>query len=270
MVDKSMARQFILESKDIIKIDKAYLDDMLCFDNLDKNIDFDQLYKISGNELKHIQILRYKKGDSIIINNMQCNIIYISKEFAIINKIKDVDENGVPNINLTLYPAFLKSDKMDYLVQKSVELGVKSITPFFSRNTIVKLDDKSKIKRKNKLNKIALEAIKQCGRTDNVNVNQFISFKNMLNIIFKHDFCIFAYENEKENIKKVIDKLKLKNDNYNDIAIIVGPEGGFDNFEVEQLKQISNVYTVGLGQRILRAETANLNLISIIMYEFDN
>lgn len=267
-----MARQFIFKNDDITKVDMAYLNDMLCLHNIEKDEKsiLNELYKLTGEELKHIHVLRHNIGDNIIINNMNCNIVYMSKEIAIVNKLSDILEKGKPSINITLYPAFLKSDKMDYLVQKSVELGVTDIVPFFSKNTIVKLDEKDRLKRKEKLEKIAVEATKQCGRTDSVNVHEFVNFNDMLKIINKHDFCIFAYENETLNIKSVINNLKKENMIYKDIAVIVGPEGGFDTKEVEQLKSITNVHTVSLGERILRAETASMNLITILIYEFDN
>jgi 16S rRNA (uracil1498-N3)-methyltransferase len=266
-----MARQFIFKNENITKVDKAYLNDVLCLHSAEvsENSNLNQLYKLTGEELKHIQVLRHKMGDNIIINNMECNIVYISRDFAIVNKLNDINEKGKPSVNITLYPAFLKNDKMDYLIQKSVELGVTNIVPFFSKNTIVKLEDKDKVKRKDKLQKICIEATKQCGRTDEVTVNEFIHFSDMLKIIAKHDFCIFAYENETTNIKSVINNLKNENKIYKDIAIIVGPEGGFDSKEAEELKKITNVYTVSLGERILRAETASINLITILMYEFD-
>lgn len=267
-----MARQFIFKNNDITKVDIAYLNDMLCLHNIEKDekIILNELYKLTGEELKHIHVLRHNIGDNIIINNMNCNIVYMSKEIAIVNKLGDILEKGKPSIDITLYPAFLKSDKMDYLVQKSVELGVTDIVPFFSKNTIVKLDEKDRLKRKEKLEKIAIEATKQCGRTDGVNVHEFVNFNDMLKIINKHDFCIFAYENETLSVKSVINNLKKENTIYKDIAVIVGPEGGFDIKEVEQLNSIKNVHTVSLGERILRAETASMNLITILIYEFDN
>lgn len=262
-----MARQFIFKESDITKISKAYLNDVPYLNNIKAD---DELYMLTGDELKHIHVLRYTSGDNIILNNMQCKILFISKDKVIVSKIEILEEKGRPNVNLTVYPAFLKSDKMEFVVQKAVELGVKDIVPFFSKNTVVKLDEKDRLKRKEKLEKTAVEATKQCGRTDEVYVHNFLDFNDLINAITKHDFCIFAYENEKESIKSVINNIKNNNKEFKDIAVIVGPEGGFDIKEVDKLKAISNVYTVSLGERILRAETANVNLISILMYEFDN
>lgn len=262
-----MARQFIFKTSDIIQVDEAYLNDVLRLHDIEKSNN--ELYKLTGEELKHIHVLRHQVGDNIIVNNMNTNILYMSKDLAVVSKIEDMQEKGKPSVNVTLYPAFLKGDKMDFLVQKSVELGVTNIVPFFSKNTVVKLDDKDRVKRQDKLQKICIEATKQCGRTDEVEVKQIINFKDMLKDISKHDFCIFAYENETLSFKEVITNLKKENVQYTNIAIIVGPEGGFDAKEAEELSKIDNVHTVSLGERILRAETASMNLISILMYEFD-
>ncbi|MEG1705174.1 MAG: 16S rRNA (uracil(1498)-N(3))-methyltransferase [Clostridia bacterium] len=262
-----MARQYIFNNNDIEKVEKAYLFDVLF--SHDNNFENDVFFKISGDEFKHILVLRYKVEDTIIVNNMECKILYISKKFAILNMIKKLESVGIPNINLTVYQAFLKNDKMDFLVQKLVEIGAKTIVPFFSKNTIVKLDDKDKIKRKEKLQKITLEAIKQCGRTDDVLVNNFLTFKELFKDIQKQDLCIFAYENETNSLKEIIENIQKTKRIYKNISIIVGPEGGFDIQEVNELKKLENVYTVSLGERILRAETACLNLASIIMYELD-
>lgn len=264
-----MAKQYIFDNENIVKVEKAYLNDML-FSHDVNSFSSDIFYKIFGLEYNHIKVLRYKENDNIIINNMECKIIYISKDFAIINEIKKLEERGVPNINLTIYQSFLKNDKMDYLVQKCVEIGAKEITCFFSKNTIVKLDEKNKIKREEKLQKIAIEATKQCGRTDNININKFMSFKQLLSDIPKQDLCILAYENEKENLKETIASIKKTKRNYKNISVIIGPEGGFDISEVNEIKKLPNTITVSLGGRILRAETACINLSSIIMYEFDN
>ena len=125
------------------------------------------------------------------------------------------------------------------------------------------------MKRYDKFVKISEESIKQCGRTDKININKFLDFNELSEVLSKHDFCIFAYENEDNLLKDVILKLKDKKIEYNDIAIIIGPEGGFNKTEVDTLASLDNVYVVSLGKRILRAETATINLISIIMYEFE-
>ena len=245
-----MARKFIVEDKDIIKLS-----------------DLD--YKITGNEVRHIQVLRHKIGDVIIINNINFEIVAIKKKDITVKKLGSIVEDISRKCNVTLFQSFLKGDKMDTVIQKSVEIGTKSIVPFFSSNTIVKLDNKSKLKRKEKFEIIALEAIKQCGRTDDAQIDNFISFNEMVYKIKQYDLCIFAYEKETINIKDVIQTVKKTKRVYNNIAVIIGPEGGFTSNESEILKNIENVYTVSLGDIILKAETASVFVQSIIMYEFD-
>lgn len=244
-----MARRFIVNDEDI------------------KNLS-DNCFEISGSEVKHIQVLRHNVGDLIVVNKYICRISKMTKNTVILEIEDEAPNRGIPNINLTLYMAMVKNDKMDFIVQKAVELGVKKIVPFLSCNVIVKLDEKSKKKRKEKLQIIANEACKQCGRTDLVEVSDFISFDGMLNNL--RGITLFAYENEKNSLKESINNIKDKLAS-KDVSIncIVGPEGGFTENEYKLLSKSKDTYTISLGSRILRAETAALNIISIIMYEFD-
>jgi 16S rRNA (uracil1498-N3)-methyltransferase len=148
-----------------------------------------------------------------------------------------------------------------------VELGVSKIVPFFSSNVVVKLDEKDRLKRQTKLQKIADEACKQCGRTDTVEVATFVNFKDLEKEFILEDKVFFAYEASKESLRVEINEAKEKD--LKNIGIVIGAEGGFTPKEAEELKEIENVAVVGLGERILRAETAALNLISIIIYEME-
>ena len=222
---------------------------------------------ISGEEVKHIQVLRFNVGDTVHINDAIYKIISMSRETVELEFIEKAQVLGVPNTNITLYMAFLKSDKMDFVVQKAVELGVSKIVPFFSSNVIVKLDEKDRAKRQAKLQKIADEACKQCGRTDTVEVTTFVNFKDLEKKFILEDKVFFAYEASKESLSVAIygaEEQELKN-----IGGVFGAEGGFTSKEADELKEIENVAVVGLGERILRAETAALNLISIIVYEME-
>lgn len=228
-------------------------------------------YKVNGNmieiygeEAKHIEVLRHKVGDIIEVNNRNCKIISIEKNKVVCEMFGEEIKRGVPNIDITLYQALLKSDKMEYVIQKSVELGISKIIPFESKNIVVKLKDNDKNKKIDRYNKIAKEATKQCGRTDEVEVVNIMSFKEMLNSLEEYSAVVLAYENEKQPLKDV-----LKNINKEKIAIIIGAEGGFDKEEVEKILENKKAVSVSLGSRILRAETASLNLISILGYEFN-
>lgn len=243
-----MARRFIVDKDNMQKQD-------------------DNIYIITGSEVKHIQVLRHNVDDEITVNDSIYKIIEMRRDSVILEYIKEAPVVGVPENNITLYMAFLKSDKMDFVVQKAVEIGVKNIVPFFSNNVIVKLDEKDRIKRKEKLQKIADEACKQCGRTDVIEVLKPINFSELKKDLLKQEKVFFAYETSKDSLRKEIKD--AKEESIQNIGIIIGAEGGFTDKEAEELKEIENVSCVSLGTRILRAETAALNLLSIIVYEME-
>ena len=237
-----MARRFIVDSRDITKIEENKI-------------------QIVGREVKHIQVLRHNVGDIIVLNEYDCKIISMKSHSIDLEILQNTNPVGIPNINTTLYI------KMDFVVQKAVELGVKNIVPFFSKNVVVKLDDKARIKRIEKLQTIANEACKQCGRTDIVTISAFENFKNIIDKQNRFDASIIAYENDKTPLRDTISN--IKKENVESISIIIGAEGGFDRDEVDLLLENSKAVCVSLGSRILRAETAALSLLSIVMYELD-
>lgn len=243
-----MARRFIVKEENIKK-------------NKDNQI------IISGEEVKHIQVLRKNIGDEIIINSGIYKIIQMKRDSILLEYIDAAPEVGIPISNITLYIALLKTDKLDFVVQKAVEIGVKKIVPFSSANVVVKLDDKAKSKRVEKLQKVADEACKQCGRTDMVAVDKIITFKEMKAKLENEKAVLFAYEASKDSLRKELNLIKEKN--VEDISLIIGAEGGFTQTEAEELKQNPAVKCVSLGTRILRAETAALNLLSIVIYEME-
>lgn len=243
-----MARRFIVEEKDI---------EILNENNI----------VITGNEVKHIQVLRHEIDDEITVNTNVYKIKEMRRDSIELEYVKEAVIKGVPTTDITLYMAMLKNDKMDFVVQKAVEIGVKNIVPFFSSNVIVKLDDKNKQKRREKLQKIADEACKQCGRMDSVEVQDFITFNELKKDVINKDKVLFAYEASKDSLRNEINN--IKENRYNNIGMIIGAEGGFTPKEAKELTNIENVECVSLGERILRAETAALNLLSIVIYEME-
>lgn len=241
-----MARRFIVNSENILSLGNEDI-------------------KITGEEVKHIQVLRHNVGENIILNDSVYKILKMERDNITLRYIKKADIIGVPNINVTLYIAMLKGDKMDFVIQKAVELGVKRIVPFFSENTVVKLDEKGKIKRQEKFKKVAVEACKQCGRMDSVEVINILNFSELLNDIKNNDENLFAYEAATSSLKLEINN--IKENNFKNIGIIIGAEGGFTPKEAEQISKIENTKCLSLGSRILRAETAVISLISVVMYE---
>ena len=218
---------------------------------------------VIGAEVHHINVLRYKVGDIIYINEYELKIDRIDKETLEGTVIGSLPQKGIPKVNITLMQAYLKSDKMDYVVQKAVELGVKNIIPVITKNTIVKLDEKDKVKKVERLSKIAKEAVEQCGRADVVEVE---SVKNLSNVDFSmYDSILVCHEVSSISLRETLTSIKGKNN----IAVVVGPEGGLENTEVDKILKNKKATDISLGGRILRAETASLAILSILGYEFD-
>ena len=160
---------------------------------------------------------------------------------------------------------------MEYIIQKSVELGVYDITPVEMKRCVVKLNEKDKSKKIERWQKISEVAAKQCGRDIIPQINNIINIKNICNLIQEYDMVLVAYENEEKNtLKEQLENIKKQNNSKSKvkIGIIIGPEGGLEEKDVETLKE-NGAKVITLGRRILRTETVALNVLSIIMYEFE-
>lgn len=237
---------------------------------------------IQGQDVNHIKkVLRAKIGDEIQIcnsktkENFLCDIEDIKNE-DILCKIKQkIEEKVESNVEATIFQGLPKADKMEYIIQKSVELGAYDITPVEMKRCVVKLDEKDKNKKQLRWQKISEVAAKQCGRDIIPQINKIINIKNLCNLIEKYDIVLVAYENETKNtlkkeLKAIKEKLNLEKDEDKiKIGIVIGPEGGLENQDVELLKE-NGAKVITLGRRILRTETVALNVLSIIMYELEN
>lgn len=232
---------------------------------------------IVGNDVNHIKnVLRKKIGDQITICNSDilvdylCEIIKLEEDTIKCNIIKELATNSESNIKVTILQGLPKADKMEWVIQKAVELGVYDITPVEMKRCVVKLTEKDKMKKLQRWQKIAEVAAKQSGRNRIPPINGIKSLQNICNLCQEYDIVIVAYENEKHNkLKKELEKLKTKQTENLKIAILIGPEGGIDNSEIQLLKE-NGAKIVTLGNRILRTETVALNVLSIIMYEFED
>ncbi len=202
--------------------------------------------RITGNDVNHIKnVLRKKAGDNLTICNAYngkdywCKILKINEAF-IECKIKEELENNVePNIKVTIMQGLPKTDKMELIIQKSVELGVFNITPIEMKRCVVKLNEKDKQKKIERWQKIAEVAAKQCQRNIIPKINSIINIKNICNSFKEYDIVLIAYENEKDTmIKHELKKIKEKYENEEiKIAIIIGPEGGIEPEEVDLLRK---------------------------------
>lgn len=232
------------------------------------------IIKILGKDVNHIRnVLRKQIKNEIEIcnqdngNTYNCEIIDIKDNEILCNIINKIEEQK-SNVKIDIYQGLPKADKMELIIQKSVELGVNSIIPVKMSRCVVKFDSKDEKKKIERWNKISESAAKQCGRNFIPEIKTIIQIKDLINIKDKYDEIIVAYENEKQNyIKNVLLKLKESKNEIN-LAIVIGPEGGLEEKEVMLLKE-NGAQIVTLGNRILRTETASLNILSIIMYELE-
>lgn len=227
---------------------------------------------ILNDDVKHIlKVLRLTIGDEIEISDGIKNIyigeiIQINKSEVIVKIIKVEEASTESDINIVLYQSIPKSTKMDWIVQKSTELGVMKIVPVTSERTIVQFSNsKDAEKKRDRWEKIALEAAKQSKRGIVPRVYSPINFRDSLEESTNNDLNILAYEKESNiGLKRVLKQAKEKN--IKNIGIWVGPEGGFDENEINLLEKYE-FKTITLGPRILRTETAGAALISALMFE---
>ncbi len=223
---------------------------------------------IDGTDVNHIKnVLRLKCGEEVNVcdgqnNEYLCKISDISPDKVYLDIIsKDICKNE-PHFSVTLYQGLPKSDKMDYIVQKCVELGIARIVPVAAKRSVVKLkDDAKKVSR---WQKIASEAAKQCQRGILPEVTGVMSFKEAIADLTKNDLAFMPYENERQtSLRAVLSKKDAKT-----IGFFIGPEGGLDETEVDMAEKF-DIPTVSLGNRILRTETAPIACLSAVMYELD-
>ena len=223
---------------------------------------------IKDENFNHIKnVLRMKIDDELIVscketgNSFLCTISEIGDN-KIVCKIIEERESTEPKVEVTLFQGIPKSDKMELIIQKTVEVGINKIYPVEMKFCIGKIKDNKKITR---WQTISEAAAKQSKRNIIPTIENPISFKEMAEVLKEYDLALVAYENEeKTNIKEVLQQ----NPDAKKIAIIIGPEGGISKEEVESL--VSNgTKEVSLGKRILRTETASISMLSMIMYQYD-
>lgn len=227
-----------------------------------------------GEDVNHIaNVLRKQKGDVVNICNIttsenflcQLEDFYDSEiKCKILEKISSETE---PEAEITIFQGIPKAEKMELIIQKCTELGAKEFVPVEMERCVVKLDNKSAIKKVERWQKISETAAKQSGRDIIPKVENVINLKKLLNLIEKYDIVLLAYENEEEyTLKQAINE--VKENKKQKIGIIIGPEGGIDVKEVEQLKE-AGAKVITLGKRILRTETVGIAMTSILLYELN-
>ena len=239
-----------------------------------KQIQNEEIY-IKDDDVNHIaNVLRLKKDDKILVCDKDVGVTYqtqitqISKNMVVCRILNKIQENTESKIKVSIFQGLPKADKMEYIIQKTTEIGVKSIIPVEMRRCEVKLDEKDGKKKIQRWQKIAEVAAKQSGRDIIPDIQDIINIDELTNMINQFDLVIVAYEEEKNvTLKQILKNIPTSSKNL-EIGIVIGPEGGIENQEIEKLKS-KGAKIITLGSRILRTETAPIVMLSNIMYELE-
>ena len=230
----------------------------------------DPVVSITGSEAHHIKnVLRLKPGDGLKLFDgtgfeYEAAIVSVSGK-AVAAEIKSKAKAAGPSgAHIIVAQAFLKEKKMDDLVRKLCELGMVQWIPFFSSRSIARPDAKRLAGRIQRWQRIATEAVKQCRRIDTPKIDDVLSFEEMLAFGDGCDLKIVFWENE---AGPLIRDLAPSDKPLKKILLMLGPEGGFTEQEIDQLK-VNGFVTAGLGPRILRAETATIAAVTLVQYLF--
>lgn len=234
------------------------------------------IVKIIGQDVNHIKnVLRLNLEDQIKIcnedtsENYNCSIKQIEKDEIICEIKEKVTSQVESNVEITIFQGLPKADKMELIIQKSTELGASRFVPVALNRCIVKLSGKDAQKKIERWQKISEVAAKQCGRDLIPKIENIENIEEVKNQIPDFDLFFVAYEQEKNvYLKQVLQEVD-KNKEKIKIAFLIGPEGGLEEKEVEQMKN-AGAKVISLGNRILRTETVALSVTSIIMYELEN
>lgn len=227
---------------------------------------------ILGQDVNHIRnVLRMKSGEQIgvrdgISRNYVCELETIGTE-EIRAKIlsEDLDSSEL-SAKLYLFQGLPKSDKMELIIQKAVELGVYQIIPVATRRAVVKLDKKKEEAKVKRWNAIAESAAKQSGRMVIPEVTGVKTLKEAYEYASDFDKNLIPYELAEgmAETKSVVSQIQSGMR----VGIFIGPEGGFDVEEIEQAIAVG-ISPITLGKRILRTETAGMTVLSILMFQLE-
>lgn len=233
--------------------------------------------KIEGNKIiidtddvGHItRVLRLGTGDIVTVcdsrgTDYEARISEIEPKKIICDIISKRVSLSEPNIDVTLFQGLPKASKMEYIIQKTTELGINSIVPVKLSRCVVKIDGtKDERKKLDRWQKISEAAAKQSGRGIVPKIEGIMTLDEVLERAKDFDLFFVPYECED---KKTLKDVLLSKKNVKSVGLIIGPEGGFDPSETEKIRN-SGIDTVTLGKRILRTETAGEAVLAMIMYE---
>lgn len=220
---------------------------------------------LMGDNARHVGFsLRMKPGEKLTLCgggiDYDCVIRSITNDAVYLDLVDKHQCEAEPGVEVTLFQAVPKLDKLEFIIQKSVELGVSRIVPMLTRRCISRPDSKDFAKKLKRLNKIAEEAAKQSGRGIIPEVMPIVSYKQAVEMMKELDKTLILYE--AEGGKPFSD---VSFDSVKTVGLVIGSEGGFDPNEVEEASAVG-AERLWLGKRILRCETAPITALSILMF----
>jgi len=228
----------------------------------------DNSFEIIDGNCNHIKnVLRMKCGDNILVSlegaSHLCEIVDIQNDVVVANIVEEnYNDTSLP-ISIKLFQGLPKSDKMEFIIQKAVELGVDEIIPVEMENCVVKLDAKKKNAKQSRWQAIAESGAKQSKRNAIPTVCDVMSFRECVEYSKGLDIFLVPYEC-KEGMSATKEALKSIKSGMT-VGILIGPEGGFSQKEIDFIGSVSKGKIISLGKRILRTETAAVTAVSMCM-----
>ncbi|SHI76717.1 16S rRNA (uracil1498-N3)-methyltransferase [Dethiosulfatibacter aminovorans DSM 17477] len=225
---------------------------------------------LKGGDFKHCKnVLRLRENDQVylVIDEKEYigRIESFGDDTVFCTVVEESKYKREADLKINLYQCLPKASKMELIVQKNTEVGVAAIIPVISHRTVVKLSDKKReLKKVDRWSKIAMEAAKQSMRNIVPVVDEIVSFKEMISMLKENGGDIIVPYEDEDNLG--LNDIEIEGNIAN---VIIGPEGGFEALEIEELKN-AGAKIVTLGPRILRTETAGIVVNSILMYKTKN
>ena len=226
---------------------------------------------ITGEDVNHIrQVLRMREGEELWVSDGEkkeyhCRIKDFQQDEILLEILYAQESDYELPSRIYLFQGLPKGDRMEYIIQKSVELGVHEIIPVAMKYCVVKLDAKKAGNKVKRWQAISESAAKQSKRSKIPEVHTVMSFKEAVVYAKQQDMILVPYENERgmEATREALKKVKPGQS----ISVFIGPEGGFSEEEIELLRQDAEV--LSLGKRILRTDTAAICTMSMLMLELE-
>jgi 16S rRNA (uracil1498-N3)-methyltransferase len=232
--------------------------------------------QITGEDARHItRVMRGKPGDSVIVSDGAGRVALV--ELAVLEAegvtaiLREwLPEASEPQVLVDIAQSLPKGDKMELVIQKCTEIGAAAFVPFLSERTIVQYDERKEEKRIGRWAKIAKEAAEQAHRSRIPGVRHPLKWKSLLGLFGEYDLVCICYEKELgEQLRDVVQPFasSIRSEHTRRrVLVVVGPEGGFTEEEISAA-EAAGARSVGLGRRILRAETAGMAALTCILYE---